>query len=106
MRYSKDLREKVMKYLESGHTIKETMEVYEVGRTTIREWRILRAETGSLAHRPHKRRSRKIDSDSLVTYINEHPDSYLIEIADVFNCTPQAVFYALKRLGIMRKKND
>ncbi len=105
MRYSLDLRKKVMKHLDKGHTIKETAELFEVGTTTIKEWKKLRAETGSLEHRPHKRKCSKICSDRLVAYLNEHPDSFLIEIAEVFNCTPQAVFYALKRLGITRKKN-
>lgn len=105
MRYSIDLRKKVMNFLDKGHTIKATSEMFEVGTTTIKEWKKLRAETGGLEHRPHKRKSSKICSDRLVAYINEHPDSFLIEIAEVFNCTPQAVFYALKRLGITRKKN-
>jgi transposase len=95
-----------MDYIDDGHTIKETSEVFKIGTTTIKEWKKLRAETGSLNTRPHERKNTKIDSDRLVSYINEHPDSYLFEIAEVFNCTAQAVFYALKRLGITRKKND
>ena len=94
-----------MKYLDKGHTIKETAELFDVGTTTIKEWKKLRAETGGLEHRPHKRKSSKLCPDRLAAYINKHPDSYLVEIAEVFNCTPQAVFYAFKRLGIMRKKN-
>lgn len=106
MGYSVDLREKVMNYLDKGHTIKETSEVFEVGTTTIKEWKKLRAEKGSLSPRQHIRTSSKINSDHLVAYINKHPDSFLVEIAEVFNCTPQGIFYALKRLGITRKKND
>ncbi len=105
MRYSEDIRKKVMNYLDKGHTIKETSEKYEVGTTTIKEWKKLRAETGSLQHRPHPRKCSKISPDRLVVYINDHPDSFLAEIAEVFNCTPQAIFYAFKRLGITRKKN-
>jgi transposase len=105
MRYSIDVRKKVMNYLDKGHTIKETSEVFDVGTTTIKRWKRLRAESGSLEHRTHKRTCSKICPDRLVAYISEHPDSFLIEIAAIFNCTPQAVFYALKRLGITRKKN-
>jgi len=105
MRYSVDLREKAMNYLDKGHTIKATSELFEVGTTTIKEWKKLRAETGSLRPRPHVRKCSKICPDRLLSYVNENPDSHLVEIAEVFNCTPQAIFYALKRLKITRKKN-
>ena len=105
MRYSEDLRKKVMKHLDKGNTIKATSELFEVGTTTIKEWKKLRAETGSIKPRPHKRKCSKICPDRLLSYVNEHPDSFLVETAEVFNCTPQAIFYALKRLKITRKKN-
>jgi len=36
--------------------------------------------------------------------IEEKPDSELSELANLFNCTIQAVFNALKRMKISRKK--
>ena len=105
MRYSEDLRKKVMHHLDKGHTIKATSELFGVGTTTIKEWKKLMAETGSLKPRSHKRKCSKICPDRLLAYINENPDRFLIEIAEVFKCTPQAIFYALKRLKITRKKN-
>jgi transposase len=39
MAYSEELREKVMKYIGKGHTLKEAREVFEVGITTIGEWK-------------------------------------------------------------------
>ena len=105
MAYDKKFREKVMNYIAKGHTIEETHEVFGVGTTTIKEWKKLQTETGSLKKRELNRKPGKIDSDRLKAYITEHPDSYLCEIANVFKCTIPAVFYALKRLGITRKKN-
>jgi len=46
----------------------------------------------------------KIDNDKLRKYIEEHPDSYLKEIAKEFLATVPAVFYACKRLKITLKK--
>ena len=34
----------------------------------------------------------------------EKPDAYLSELAKLFNCTDSAVFYALRRWKITRKK--
>lgn len=38
MSYSKDLREKAVKYYVSGHTLKETREVFGAGINTISQW--------------------------------------------------------------------
>ena len=105
MAYDKQYREKVLKYIDKGHSLKEAHEVFEVGTTTIKEWKKLKKETGKLDKRPLDRKNRKICPDRLKAYITEHPDSYLSEIAEVFSCTASAVFYALKRLNITLKKN-
>jgi transposase len=97
-------REKVMEFMQKGHSIKETHEIFGIGTTTIKGWKKLLKETGSLEKRPLNRSHKKIDPDQLRNYVAEKPDSYLSEIAAVFNCTETAVFYALKCLKITRKK--
>lgn len=47
---------------------------------------------------------KRIDKEMLKQAVEEHPDSELSELANLFSCTPQAVFYALKRMKITRKK--
>ena len=94
-----------MEYIDKGNTIEKTHEIFGVGITTIKEWKKLRKETGKLEKRPLKRTNRKICPDRLIAYISENPDSYLIEIAEVFNCTYSAIFYAMKHLKITCKKN-
>ena len=37
-------------------------------------------------------------------YVGQHPDAYLHEIAKHFDCTAAAVCYALKQMGMTRKK--
>ena len=104
MAYESKFRERVLKYLEKGHTIKEAHEAFEVGTTTIKEWKKLKAETGCLEKRPLKRTAKKLCPEQLKAYVNSKPDSYQDEIAEAFSCTQSAVSYALKRLGITRKK--
>lgn len=47
----------------------------------------------------------KIDNELLKAYINEHPDSYLNEIASHFKVTSPCISIALKRLKMTRKKS-
>ena len=94
-----------MSYLDKGHTLKETGMMFEVGIATIARWKKRRAETGTVEKSPLQRKNTKVCPDRLIAYITKRPDSYLSEIAKELNCTPQAVFYALKRLKITRKKN-
>ena len=105
MAYNAKFREKVLKYITKGHTIQEAHEVFEVGTTTIKEWKKLQKETGKLENRPLERKPPKLCPVRLKAYIIENPDSYQDEIAKVFNCTQSAVSYALKRLKLTRKKN-
>jgi len=105
MAHEAKFREQVLKYIDKGHTIQEAHEVFEVGTTTIKEWRKLKRETGKLEKRPLNRKARKICPERLKAYIDESPDSYQDEIAEMFDCTQSAVSYALKRLGLTRKKN-
>lgn len=104
--YSNDLRERILKYYDDNHSQRETCEVFEIGRTTLTTWLKLRRETGSahLRPRPKRRRSAKIEEQALKSYIAEHPDAYLREIAEVFEVSDVAILYACRRFGITRKK--
>ena len=105
MAYDKKFREKVMDFLDKGNTAVKAHEVFGVSRSTIRDWKKIRVETGKLEKRPLDRIPSKICPTKLQTYITQNPNSYLREIAKEFNCTESAVFYALKRMKVMRKKN-
>jgi len=104
MAYSEDLRKRVVEYLEEGHTLENTKKVFKVGITTIRRWKEQLVELGNLKNKPLNRTFKKIDPEKLSTYIDEHPDAYLREIAEVFSCSDEAVRKALGKLKITRKK--
>jgi len=106
MAYSVDLRKKTIDFIMEGHTVQEAHEIFKVGTTTIKEWKKLLNEQGTLEKRQLERKHKKVCPAKLKAYMNENPDSYLRETAKEFNCTEQAIFYALKRMKITRKKND
>lgn len=103
--YSNDLRQRVLSYYDDNHTQQETCEQFSISVSSLKRWLKLRRETGSaeLVARP-KQRKRKVDAEELKTYIKEHPDAYLREIAEALELSVSAVWYACQRHHISRKK--
>jgi transposase len=106
MAYSIDYREAAISFKQAGHTFAELTEVFKITSQTYYNWLSLKEETGLLKARRVERRQRKIDPEKLEQVVKERPDAYLSEIAQSFGCTPQAVFYALKRNKITYKKTS
>ena len=104
MSYSEDYRKRTIEYRGEGPTLEETHEVFKVSISTIRAWEKQWKEKGTLAPGPVVRGYKKIEPQRLKTYVQEHPDAYLKEIALEFNCCETAVRKAFERLGITRKK--
>jgi transposase len=104
MSYSTDTRKMVFEYLAKGHTYEQAREELGVGITTIKEWKKLLNETGGLEKRPLERSASKFPSDPLKTYVKEHPDATLQEIADNFGGSISGAFNALAREKITYKK--
>jgi len=104
MSYDKRYRQRTIEYRQEGHTLEETSRVFKVSISTILDWTKLHQETGGYEKRPLNRSFKKIDPVRLESYIAEHPDAYLTEIAEVFYCGESAVRKALKKLDITRKK--
>jgi transposase len=102
--YSVDLRERVLGYLECNNDKKVASQLFNVGIATVYRWVRQQKEKGHVE--PHRREYvyRKLDYKLLSQYVEEHPDHFLLEIADYFSVTEQAIFYALKKLKITRKK--
>ncbi len=106
MAYSNDFRKRAIRFMDEGHTYKELYEAFKIYPSAIASWRKLLDETGSLEPQYDQRdSSRKIDMSKLEQAVKEKPDAYLEELAALFGCTKQAVFYALKRLKLTYKKN-
>jgi transposase len=103
MSYSLDLRKRVIKYVENGGIQEKAASIFGVSPKTVSNW-IRKKREGNLSPITRENKPRKINYDSLRKYIEKHPDAYLREIAEELEVTPQAVFYACKRLRITLKK--
>lgn len=102
--YSIDLRQRVVEYLQKTQDKKKASELFQVGIATVYRWAARFAQKGHVEPLRRERAYKKIDDEQLIAYVKEHPDHFLSEIAAHFGLTLQAIFYALKRLKITRKK--
>ena len=105
MRYNETYREQAVAYKKSGHTFKELQEVFKICNRTYYQWVATYEKYGTYCP-PKKVQTRqcKINTEVLKKAVEERPDAYLYELAELFNCTPSAVYYALKKLKITYKK--
>ena len=110
--YSMDLRERVVAACDEGaDTREEIAERFSVSVSWIRDLLRRRRETGSIAPRPRGGgRAPAFDeaaSERLRRAVRDDDDATLEELAEAagVSCCPSAVYRALRRLGITRKKS-
>lgn len=104
--YSVDLRRRVLAYIEETADKTKASQLFKVGIATIYRWIARQKQRGNVEPSPSKVYKKKIDDQKLIAYVEKNPDHFLSEIATHFNATLQAIFYALQRLKITRKKRQ
>jgi transposase len=102
--YSIDFIRRAVKYRQEGHTFAQLREAFDIPSATFYDWE-KKLDRGHYDIKIIRERRRKIDKDELRREIAEKPDVFLRELAVKFNCTESAVFYALKKMKITRKKS-
>jgi transposase len=100
MTYSKDLRQRVLKFVKKGNSCRKAGYHYEVNHQTVCNW-----VKNPVAKKAGPKSAHKINDNLLKIQIELHPDAYLSEYASHFNMSISGIWYAMKRLGITRKKN-
>ena len=104
MAYSIDFIKRAVAYKQKGHTFKQLREVFGIPAETYYDWKEKLENGFEFGTKAKGERIRKIDKIGLEQAVEENPDAFLWEYAEQFNCTPVAIFYALKKLGITHKK--
>ena len=100
MTYSIDLREAVILYVNNGGSRTEASRIFDVARSTLYRW----LDSEDLRPKKHGPRRRKIDMPALAKHVTDHPDMFLHERAEEFGVSLSGMHYALKRLGIVKKR--
>jgi transposase len=102
--YSIDFIRCAVAYKGEGHTFRELKDTFNIPSETYYLWKE-KLENGYNGSKVFRERTRKIDKEKLKKAIEEKPDAYLYELAQLFDCSPQAVFLMLEKLKITRKKS-
>jgi len=103
MAYSIDFIRKAIAYRQGGHTFAQLREAFDIQSATYYDWEV-KLNNGYFDIVVKRERHRKTDKEALVKAVAEKPDAFLKEYAEQFSCTPTAVYYALEKLNITRKK--
>ena len=101
MTYSADFRAQVIKSVkQQGMSIRQACAFYDISKATLQNW----LKDPSIKLTRNKPPS-KIPNEALLKDVEQHPDDYLYERAQRFNCSKSGIEAALKRLGISQKKD-
>lgn len=104
MSYSIDLRERVITFIEEGHSKTEAARLFGISRFTILNWLRKKSKTGTLRDAKPNRSWKKLDPKALISHVQSHPEGTLREYANHFKASIPSVCLALKKLKITRKK--
>jgi transposase len=100
MTYSADFRAQVIKNIkQQDMSIRQACIFYNISKTTLQRW----LKNPSIKQTRDKPPS-KISNEALLKDVEQHPDDYMYERAQRFNCSKSGIA-ALKRLGISQKKD-
>ena len=102
--YSKDYRKRAVAYKDEGHTFAELEKAFKISNGTYYRWKKESENGYERAKSPQVRTGGKIDREVLRQAVEERPDAYLRELADIFGCSPTAVHKMLKKMNITLKK--
>jgi putative transposase len=102
MAYGLDLRQKVIDYIENGGRVTKAAQVFGIGRASIYRW-LSRKE---LEATKVKYRQRSLDRKELLKDIQENPETRLKQRAEFFGVSTTAIFKAIKKMKITRKKKN
>jgi transposase len=102
--YSLDLREKVIKYIESGNSQQSASKVFELNPSTINRWWRRYKKEGNYLPRKRLGRAPRVSLSAVKSYIEGNPDFKSADMGKHFGMTAGGAFYWLKKLGYSYKK--
>jgi transposase len=102
MSYSEDLRWRVVRYVRQGGSKAQAARQFEVSLWCVKDW--MQRGDHLTADKPGPRAGHKLDWQALQAALKKRDDATLVELAEQFDVSHNAIWYALKRLQISRKK--
>ena len=104
MRYSTDLRKRVVAFVRGGGSKAEAARVFQVSRSNIYNW--LAMDDVTAYEKPGPQGARKLDRQELAQDVKARGDMTLKERALHFGVSRNCIWHNLQQLRISRKKNE
>jgi len=102
--YSRDLREKVIKFIKAGNSQKEASLVFGINKMTINRWHLRYKSEGHCLPKIRLGAKPRIEKELFIQYVNNHPDARSEDIAREFDMSASGARYWLKQAGFSYKK--
>ena len=103
MRYSRDLRQRVVEFVWSGGSKAEAARRFQVGEASVYRW----LKPGGLdSKRPGPQGPHKLDWEALRRHVEAHPEQTQAERARHFQVSRHGIWNALQKLAVTHKKKD
>ncbi len=103
MRWSLDIRKRVISFVEGGGSKTEAARIFKVGVASVHRW----MKPGGLKHkRPGPKGPHKLDRAALRRHVDKHPDLTQAERARHFGVSRHCIWNGLRKAGLSRKEND
>ena len=104
--YSEDLRSKVIKYLESGNSQRNTAKLFSISTSPLNSWHVRYKKEGHCFPRKRLGAKAKIDKSLFAEYVSKNPNIRAENIGKEFGITASGARYWLKKLGYSYKKKN
>lgn len=102
--YSNDLRQKVVEYLDEGHSYDKASIIFKISVSALGRWYRKYKQEGNYIAKKRGGSKRKIDVDELEKYVKGNENMTLKKAAQKFDVSIFTISYWLKRLGYSYKK--
>ena len=103
--YSKDLRSRVIKHIESGCTQITTSRLFKVSTSTVSRWWIAYRQDGRTFAKARGGSKGKINLEDLKVFVTDNSDKTLFQIGLHFGVSAWAINKRLKTIGFSYKKS-
>ena len=104
MIYDKKFKTRAIEYHEEGNSIRQTAKVFKISPNTLNTWLKQYREHGDFKGKPRVYTHGKLKERELLDFLDANPDAYQYEMAEHFGVSQTAIWKALKRFKITRKK--
>lgn len=102
--YSLDLRQKVIKYIESGGSQISASKIFSLNKNTVSSWWRRYCSEGSINPRKRLGSKAKVDLEKFILYVESHPNDDAGDIGKYFGISASGARYWLKKIGFSYKK--